>query len=484
MFKLIKLIFIKLLFVICFTNSFVAISSDFENGLNSYKNKEYFKALSSWKTLIEQGDIRAQYYVGMMYYKGHGVPQNIDFALDFLKKSADKGYVPAIVDLGRIYEKQGMLQRPIEFYEKAISMQNDARANYFLGEIYLTEKYAYYNLKKGLELLNEANKLGEPRASVKLGYMYENGDRVKKNISKAIKYYKEADLKNNIFARNRLKSLMPNYSKPNIVENKTKNAQINKIPIFNKSQNNSSDIGVIIGNRNYKKLGNDIPNVIPALNDANLFYSYFINKLGINKDNVIFVKDATGAQLISIFGNQNSHKGKLYNWVKKNKSRVHIFYSGHGFPGQGDNKAFLVPIDADLDTINLTGYPLKTLYKNLSKLSAKSITIYLEACFSGNTPVGNLFPKSSRMILFKKDEIVPTNLKVYSAGSINQIASWEKDDSNGLFSKYFLKAVNGEADLDKNGIVNDNEIKLYLEDTMTYFARRYYGREQHVKISN
>ena len=42
-------------------------------------------------------------------------------------------------------------------------------------------------------------------------------DRVKKNISKAIKYYKEADLKNNMFARNRLKSLMPNYSKPNKV---------------------------------------------------------------------------------------------------------------------------------------------------------------------------------------------------------------------------------------------------------------------------
>jgi tetratricopeptide (TPR) repeat protein len=478
-----KIIF-KIIFITLIIYPFKTMSSDYEDGLKAYNNKEYFKALSSWKTLIEQGNLKAEYYIGIMYYKGLGVPQNIEFATKFIESSSNKGYVPAMVDLARIYQKQGMLQRPIALYEKSISLENDARANYFLGEILLNKKFAYYDFKKGLNLLNEASKLGEPRASVKLGYLYEKGDRVKKDIKTAVKYYKIADLKQNIFARNRLKSLVPNYIPSKNEPKAIKNAQLNTLPKFKKVNINPYDIAIIIGNKNYEKLGNDIPDVTPAHNDAKFFHSYFENQLGIKNDNIIFIKDATGSQLISIFGNQNSHKGKLFNWMKKNKSNIHIFYSGHGFPGKKGEKSFIVPIDADLQTINLTGYPLETLYKNLSKLSAKSVTVYLEACFSGNTPVGNLFPKSSRMIMLKSEDKIPVNLKVYSAGSNNQIASWEKDSSNGLFTKYFLKAVNGEADINKDGVVLDNEIKLYLEDTMTYFARRYYGREQHVKISN
>ena len=36
----------------------------------------------------------------------------------------------------------------------------------------------------------------------------------------------------------------------------------------------------------------------------------------------------------------------------------------------------------------------------------------------------------------------------------------------------------------KDGKVSDNELKDYLSDTMTYFAHRYYGRDQKVQIHN
>ena len=35
-----------------------------------------------------------------------------------------------------------------------------------------------------------------------------------------------------------------------------------------------------------------------------------------------------------------------------------------------------------------------------------------------------------------------------------------------------------------NGKVSDKELKEYLSDTMTYYARRYYGRDQKVQIHN
>ena len=39
---------------------------------------------------------------------------------------------------------------------------------------------------------------------------------------------------------------------------------------------------------------------------------------------------------------------------------------------------------------------------------------------------------------------VPRNVKVISAGVGDQMASWEKDESQSLFTKYFLLAMGGE----------------------------------------
>ena len=77
-----------------------------------------------------------------------------------------------------------------------------------------------------------------------------------------------------------------------------------------------------------------------------------------------------------------------------------------------------------------------------------------------------------------KDEVVSMNRR------LSQMASWEEDSSHSLFTKYFLKAMSGEGDSNKDGNVSDLELKEYLSDTMTYYARRYYGRDQKVQIHN
>ena len=82
---------------------------------------------------------------------------------------------------------------------------------------------------------------------------------------------------------------------------------------------------------------------------------------------------------------------------------------------------------------------------------------------------------------------VPGNVKVISAGAADQMASWEKDESQSLFTKYFLKGMSGEGDRkpygNGDGKVEDTELKKYLDDTMTYYARRYYGRDQNAQIT-
>ncbi len=163
------------------------------------------------------------------------------------------------------------------------------------------------------------------------------------------------------------------------------------------------------------------------------------------------------------------------------KSNVFVFYSGHGAPGDGDTN-YLVPTDAEASLINLNGYSLKTLYQNLSKLPAKSVTVVLEACFSGASEAGTVINNASPVYLKAKDTGIPSNITVIAAGAANQIASWEKDKSHGLFTKYFLMGMSGEADNDKDSKVSWTELRNYLAKTVTRSAMRNYGREQTPQI--
>ena len=251
---------------------------------------------------------------------------------------------------------------------------------------------------------------------------------------------------------------------------------------YAKAPENPNDIAVIIGNADYSKQGKDIPNVVPAYADAEGFKRYVTKALGVREGNIINLRDATSAQMVSVFGSRENHKGKLFNWVRPGRSNVTIYYAGHGAPAGTEGSAYMVPADADAATIELNGYSLSTLYRNLGKIPARSITVVLEACFSGAAQGGAVISNASPVFMKSKAPEIPPNVTVIAAGGANQMASWEKDKSQGLFTKYFLKGMSGEADAkphgNGDGKVALKELKAYLKDTMTYYARRYYGRNQ------
>jgi len=50
----------------------------------------------------------------------------------------------------------------------------------------------------------------------------------------------------------------------------------------------------------------------------------------VREGNIIHVKDATGAQMTRIFGSATDFRGQLFDWVKAGRSKVYVYYSGHG----------------------------------------------------------------------------------------------------------------------------------------------------------
>lgn len=255
---------------------------------------------------------------------------------------------------------------------------------------------------------------------------------------------------------------------------------------FPQAPENPDDIAVIIGNANYGQFGSDIPNVDPAYADSEAVMHYAVQALGLREGNIIYLRDATGAQMTRVFGSDRDARGQLHDWVRPGRSRVFVYYSGHGAPAGADGSPYLVPADADASRIELNGYPLATLYRNLAQLQAREVTVVVEACFSGVSQAGAVLPRASAVYVKPRTTPIPSTLTVIAAGHSDQVASWEEDKSNGLFTKYYLKGMAGEADArpfgNGDGRVELGELQAYLRDTLTYYARRYYGRDQTPEI--
>ncbi|MCH8309533.1 MAG: SH3 domain-containing protein, partial [Chloroflexi bacterium] len=224
------------------------------------------------------------------------------------------------------------------------------------------------------------------------------------------------------------------------------------------------------------------PELRKQLEESNAFLAYVIDVLGYREGNIIDLRDAGQAELLATFGTDKTHEGRLNNWVRRGQSDVVVFYSGHGVPGLKDRRGYLLPVDGDPNLPEINGYAVDLLYENLEKIGARSVTVFLDACFSGDSQKGMLIRATSGLNVAPRLPTAATTLTVLTAAQGDQLASWDEDAKLGLFTKHLLEALYGAADGagygDGDGEVTVAEVKAYLDREMTYQARRRYGREQ------
>lgn len=194
----------------------------------------------------------------------------------------------------------------------------------------------------------------------------------------------------------------------------------------------SNTFVIAIGNENY----NLVPKVAFANNDMNIFTQYCQKTLGIPMQNIRKYKDATFGSMLSAL-NDIKDISDAYN----GDMNVIFYYAGHGIPNEKDQTAYLLPTDADGKSTEVC-FPLARLYKELGELNAKSVIVFMDACFSG-AQRGNGMLASARGVAIKAKEQKPMGkLIVLTASSGEETAYPYNEKAHGLFTYFLLKKLN------------------------------------------
>ncbi|MFH1725756.1 MAG: caspase family protein [Elusimicrobiota bacterium] len=225
-----------------------------------------------------------------------------------------------------------------------------------------------------------------------------------------------------------------------------------------KAKENPDNFALVIGIEKYM----GIPDAQFAERDAATMLQHLI-ALGYPERNIIHLS-----------GNQAGRAGMekyVESWLPLNvneRSRVFFYFSGHGAPGVTSREAYLVPWDGDMQFLENTGYSVKKLYKQLESLKAKEVLVAMDSCFSG-AGGRSVIAKGMRPLVMKVDTGLSEDSKllVFSASGPEEITGTDEAQGHGLFTYYFLKALN-----DGKGKFSVNEVYDYLVPKVRNAARR------------
>ena len=205
------------------------------------------------------------------------------------------------------------------------------------------------------------------------------------------------------------------------------------IPVNSKVDNR---FALVIGNEDYASSQSGLQNeqnVDYAVNDATVFEQYALRTLGVKSENIFSITNATSGMM-----SRKIEQVIKLTELEGNNAELIIYYAGHGFPDD-QQVPHLIPVDVSGGDLS-RAINLEELYKDLGKLKAKRVTVFLDACFTGDGR--NLGLVASRGPKVKpKEGSLSGNLIVFSASSGTQTSFPFHKERHGIFTYHLLKTL-------------------------------------------
>lgn len=217
------------------------------------------------------------------------------------------------------------------------------------------------------------------------------------------------------------------------------------------------DAAVIIGNEAYAAL----PQATYAGPDARSVQSMLVNGMGLSKSRLVFVENATSAQI--------ADSVKKATTKLKKGGTLWIYYAGYGTVADGQRA--LLGVDAMPDALDKSAVPLDSLLAMTARTKAARVIVIVDAGFGG---VGRddlpLLANNKTIEAPKGPPTVADNTMVWLADAGGRTVGGYGDGRHGLFTWLTLGALRGWADgaipgSEKDGKVTVEEAQYYVSWT-------------------
>ena len=274
-----------------------------------------------------------------------------------------------------------------------------------------------------------------------------------------------------------------NRSKPKIVnvkilrEDTTIAKSIEKLnPTKIKNSFSKNKVALIFGIENYK----NVPDAKFAKLDAEYFYEYARNVFGVRDDNIKLLVNENASLVDSYEAISIWLPGK----IRRNQTELIIFFAGHGLASTDGKELYLLPNDGNADLLARTGLSRSEIFEQITKLNPKSVTMFLDTCYSGVSRDEQMLLASARPIRIEveEDKSIPRNFTIFTASQLKQISSGLDEAKHGIFSYYLMKGLEGNADSNNDKKITNGELLAYMDENVSMKASEL-GRQQNPSLA-
>ena len=447
--------------------------------------QNYQEALKWYRLAADQGNERAQYAIGYMYDAGQGVTQSYQEAFKWFRLAADQGNADAIENLklpnmiaaarNSTPDRRSTSIKTGTQQEEQVSIKTTRKTDQPRRTATRTEtpertsppKLVFNSSTPKSDGTVELS--GRVISDASISEISINGRALEVSLGRDNSFTVTRGLPMGAVTSYRL-SVMDEYGQKAETEINVERAAIQyaeQVAPLNprklKAQTNPNAVALIIGVETYSSL----PPAHYADSDATHFYDYASQSLGVPPHKIKLLTDSKANRLELLKAMRSWMRTEVIN----GKSDVYIFFAGHGLASADGSKTYLLPADGDRDLLDETSILRDDLIA--SAKGAKTITMFLDTCYSGGTRTNEVLLADARPIAIVPDmKALPSNVTVLAATSGAQLSSTYEAAQQGLFSYWLMKGLEGDADANKDKKITAGELHEYVAKQVGPMAQR------------
>ena len=467
-----------------------------DHAKSSYEKGDYGQALKILTPLAEKGIATAQYDIAGMYENGKGVTQNYQEALKWYRLAAEQGNTKArahvkiletILATQKTAPQESRSQQP----HQLVGIKTDTKQ----AEQIRTKTYA-----QSLEQLRQPSRsetdsassqerVSPPRlifksstpnhdgsfelsgrviSDARISEIFIDGEPLKVPLTKdgSFKVNQRLTTDTRVYRLSVVDEFGQKTNTEITVEHAVTQYIKNVVPLNPrklKPKANPNAVALIIGIEAYSR----IPQAQYAASDANHFYDYASESMGIPLHKIKLLTDTKANRIDLLLA--------MRSWMKKEivngKSDVYIFFAGHGLASTDGSKIHLLTSDSHLDLLDETSILRNDLIA--SAKGAKTITMFMDTCYSGGTRTNEVLLADARPMAIVPDKnALPSNVTILAAASGAQLSSTYEAAQQGLFSYWLMKGLEGDADANNDKKITTSELHEYVSRQVRSMAQR------------